>query len=338
MDRRQRRAPPPYPIRSRRTRPAHGMPPRAARSPGRPARPAARCCGAMRRRPEGSRPKPAGKRFSRGFAGNRHQRRTVVGRTDPVVRRPRRRHRRQQLPVDRHHRAHPVTAERAGRRVVRQLGHGVEPLHLLRDPVADRHQPGQRQEPDPGLLRVARLRRRPGHLHPDHLRSPGLQQPAVQHRRRLVLRRQLRQPGRCRQARRLHDDAGRRVARNDARPAPGRRLDRQQRLREFGRGAWIAAGSAGGAANVAFSTGTFAQQASWSNDTNDCATSSGLTATFTDTSTDAENNISTHRWTFGDGAISTATNPSHAYAAAGTYRSAKRSPTAAAWAAPRRCP
>ena len=105
--------------------------------------------------------------------------------------------------------------------------------------------------------------------------------------------------------------------------------------------AWIAAGSAGGAANVAFSTGTFTQQASWSNDTNNCAishaivgggtggntapvanfsvTSSGLTANFTDTSTDAENNISTHSWNFGDGATSTATNPSHTYAAAGTY-------------------
>ncbi|MEO6137846.1 MAG: PPC domain-containing protein [Luteimonas sp.] len=37
--------------------------------------------------------------------------------------------------------------------------------------------------------------------------------------------------------------------------------------------AWIAAGSTGGAANIAFSTGTFAQQASWSNDTNSCAIS-----------------------------------------------------------------
>jgi serine protease len=37
--------------------------------------------------------------------------------------------------------------------------------------------------------------------------------------------------------------------------------------------AWIAASSAGGAANVAFSTGTFTQQASWSNDTNACAIS-----------------------------------------------------------------
>jgi len=37
--------------------------------------------------------------------------------------------------------------------------------------------------------------------------------------------------------------------------------------------AWIAPGSAGGAANIAFSTGTFAEQASWSNDTGNCAIS-----------------------------------------------------------------
>jgi len=215
--------------------------------------------------------------------------------------------------------------------------------------------------------------------------------------------------------------------------------------------AWIAAGQTGGAANVAFSTGTFAQQASWSNDTNSCAIShadvsggggggggatalangvaqtnisgatgayvkftmavpagatglkfvmsggtgdadmyvkfgaeptdtvydcrpyvggnaetctiataqagtyyvnlkgysafsgvsltgsytaggtntaptanfsyvtSGLTATFTDSSTDAQNNITSHSWTFGDGGTSTATNPAHTYAAGGTY-------------------
>ncbi|WP_220040712.1 hypothetical protein [Streptomyces tateyamensis] len=35
--------------------------------------------------------------------------------------------------------------------------------------------------------------------------------------------------------------------------------------------AWIAAGQAGGAANVAMGTGTFTEQASWSNDTNSCA-------------------------------------------------------------------
>ena len=104
--------------------------------------------------------------------------------------------------------------------------------------------------------------------------------------------------------------------------------------------AWIAAGSTGGAANVAFSTGTFAQQASWSNDTNSCAithaivtngsgntapvanfsfTTSGLTATFTDSSTDAENNIASRSWNFGDSTSSTTTSPSHTYAAAGTY-------------------
>ncbi len=105
--------------------------------------------------------------------------------------------------------------------------------------------------------------------------------------------------------------------------------------------AWIAAGTAGGAANIAFTTGTFAEQASWSNDTANCAIShailthgggtggtptanfsfvtSGLTATFTDSSTDSGGTIGTHSWTFGDGATSTATSPSHTYAAAGTY-------------------
>jgi serine protease len=37
--------------------------------------------------------------------------------------------------------------------------------------------------------------------------------------------------------------------------------------------AWINAGSAGGAANVVMGTGTFTEQASWSNDTNSCAIS-----------------------------------------------------------------
>ena len=44
-------------------------------------------------------------------------------------------------------------------RALRQHHRGVEPLRLLRDPVAARHQPGQLPEPDPGLLRVARLQR-----------------------------------------------------------------------------------------------------------------------------------------------------------------------------------
>ena len=102
--------------------------------------------------------------------------------------------------------------------------------------------------------------------------------------------------------------------------------------------AWLAPGSAGGAANITFATGTFAEQASWSNDTGACAIShpilvhgggtpaaafsfstSGLAATFTDTSTDSGGTIGSHAWTFGDGTTSTATNPSHTYAAAGTY-------------------
>jgi pseudomonalisin/xanthomonalisin len=48
-------------------------------------------------------------------------------------------------------------------------------------------------------------------------------------------------------------------------------------------------------------------------------TTSGLTATFTDSSTDSGGTISAHAWTFGDGSTSTATSPSHTYAAAGTY-------------------
>jgi len=48
-------------------------------------------------------------------------------------------------------------------------------------------------------------------------------------------------------------------------------------------------------------------------------TTSGLTANFTDSSTDSDGSIVSRAWDFGDGATSTATNPSHAYAAAGTY-------------------
>ncbi|HEV2333550.1 MAG TPA: Ig-like domain-containing protein, partial [Gammaproteobacteria bacterium] len=40
--------------------------------------------------------------------------------------------------------------------------------------------------------------------------------------------------------------------------------------------AWIAAGQAGGAANVSMATGTFTEQASWSNDTNSCAISHAI--------------------------------------------------------------
>ena len=106
--------------------------------------------------------------------------------------------------------------------------------------------------------------------------------------------------------------------------------------------AWIAAGQPGGAANVVMGNGTYTEQASWSNDTGACAIShaivdhsgggtnvpptanfnfvtSGLTATFTDASTDSDGTIASRSWTFGDGGTSTATNPSHTYAAAGTY-------------------
>jgi PKD repeat protein len=48
-------------------------------------------------------------------------------------------------------------------------------------------------------------------------------------------------------------------------------------------------------------------------------TTNGLVATFTDSSTDSDGTIASRAWTFGDGGTSTATNPSHTYAAAGTY-------------------
>ncbi len=46
---------------------------------------------------------------------------------------------------------------------------------------------------------------------------------------------------------------------------------------------------------------------------------SGLTATFTDSSTDSDGTIASRSWNFGDSSTSTSTNPSHTYAAAGTY-------------------
>jgi carboxypeptidase T len=49
------------------------------------------------------------------------------------------------------------------------------------------------------------------------------------------------------------------------------------------------------------------------------ATTSGLTANFTDASTDSDGSIASRTWDFGDGTLSTATNPSRTYAAAGTY-------------------
>src|SRR5438552_280186 len=46
---------------------------------------------------------------------------------------------------------------------------------------------------------------------------------------------------------------------------------------------------------------------------------SGLTCNFTSTSSDPDGTIASYSWTFGDGATSTVQNPSHSYAAGGTY-------------------
>src|SRR5438552_1898912 len=46
---------------------------------------------------------------------------------------------------------------------------------------------------------------------------------------------------------------------------------------------------------------------------------SGLTCNFTSTSSDPDGTIASYSWTFGDGATSTLQNPSHSYAAGGTY-------------------
>ncbi|WP_266169311.1 protease pro-enzyme activation domain-containing protein [Dyella subtropica] len=74
------------------------------------------------------------------------------------------------------------------------------------------------------------------------------------------------------------------------------------KLNAFAAANWAPGGSTGGTptANFGFTT-------------------SGLTANFTDSSTDSGGTISSHSWTFGDGGTSTATSPSHTYAAAGTY-------------------
>ena len=49
------------------------------------------------------------------------------------------------------------------------------------------------------------------------------------------------------------------------------------------------------------------------------STCASLTCTFTDTSTDADGSIASRSWAFGDGAMSTAQNPSRTYALPGTY-------------------
>lgn len=46
---------------------------------------------------------------------------------------------------------------------------------------------------------------------------------------------------------------------------------------------------------------------------------SDLTATFTDQSSDSDGSVTSWSWTFGDGAVSSAQNPTHTYAEAGSY-------------------
>jgi PKD repeat protein len=58
--------------------------------------------------------------------------------------------------------------------------------------------------------------------------------------------------------------------------------------------------------------GTVANQAPMANFS---STSNGLTASFTDASTDSDGSIASRSWNFGDGSSSTSTNPSHTYAA-----------------------
>jgi subtilisin family serine protease len=49
------------------------------------------------------------------------------------------------------------------------------------------------------------------------------------------------------------------------------------------------------------------------------STCTGLSCSFTDTSSDSDGSIASRSWNFGDGATSTAQNPSHTYSADGTY-------------------
>jgi PKD repeat protein len=59
-----------------------------------------------------------------------------------------------------------------------------------------------------------------------------------------------------------------------------------------------------------------ANQAPTANFTSSC---NALTCSFTSTSSDPDGSIASYSWNFGDGATSTAQNPSHTYAAAGSH-------------------
>ncbi|WP_158753463.1 protease pro-enzyme activation domain-containing protein [Dyella sp. S184] len=62
-------------------------------------------------------------------------------------------------------------------------------------------------------------------------------------------------------------------------------------------------------------------------------TSSGLSAKFTDSSTDSGGTITAHAWTFGDGGTATAASPSHIYLKGGTYSVTETVTGQSGWAA-----
>ncbi|MDQ1353711.1 MAG: family peptidase, partial [Acidobacteriota bacterium] len=66
-------------------------------------------------------------------------------------------------------------------------------------------------------------------------------------------------------------------------------------------------------ANIVSGTGNLPPTANFTFTTN------GLTATFTDASTDSDGSVVAWSWNFGDGGTSTLQNPVHTYASAGTY-------------------
>lgn len=80
----------------------------------------------------------------------------------------------------------------------------------------------------------------------------------------------------------------------------------------------LSGGTANRFLNVTFIGGGTppANQAPTANFTVSCT---GLTCSFTDTSTDLDGSIASRSWMFGDGGASTTANPSHTYASAGTY-------------------
>lgn len=75
----------------------------------------------------------------------------------------------------------------------------------------------------------------------------------------------------------------------------------------------------GGLTNTVTKSVTVTTSANVAPVANFSVSTSGLTATFTDTSTDSDGTLATRAWNFGDSTTSTATNPSKTYSAAGTY-------------------